>query len=189
MTSDRHDHDDDGVPPPTEPPPELAEVYPLHPPTGTRGLGPSGPSGLVIEDLGTVLDRVDQAGPPRWLVEGLWPADAYGVLAAEDKAGKTWAILDLACSVAAGQPWLGAFPCPQAGRVLVFLGEGGERSMVRRLRAVCAHKDLQTQDLAVRLRVCFRVPRLTSGEDRAHGVQVGAGGGAGDRQVQRVQDH
>ena len=167
MTSDHHDHDDDGVPPPTEPPPELAEVYPLHPPTGTRGLGLSGPSGLVIEDLGTVLDRVDQAGPPRWLVEGLWPADAYGVLAAEDKAGKTWAILDLACSVAAGRPWLGAFPCPQAGRVLVFLGEGGERSMVRRLRAVCAHKDLQTEDLAVRLRVCFRVPRLTSGEDLA----------------------
>ena len=65
MTCDRHGHDDDGVPPPTEPPPELAEVYPLHPPTGTRGLGLSGPSGLVIEDLGTVLERVDQAGPPR----------------------------------------------------------------------------------------------------------------------------
>jgi hypothetical protein len=31
--------------------------------------------------------------------------------------------------------------------------------------------------------------RLDAGEDGAHGVQVGAGGGAGDRQVQRVNDH
>jgi len=120
----RPDVDRDGVPLPTEPPGELAEVYPLHPPTGYPGVGPpAGHGGLLVEDLGAVLDRVQAAGRPGWLVEGLWPADAYGVLAAEDKAGKTWAILDLAVSVAAGRPWLGAYPCPQAGRVLVFLGE------------------------------------------------------------------
>src|SRR6266511_71327 len=78
------------------------------------------------------------ACPPAWLIEGLWPADAYGVLAAEDKAGKTWAALDLAVSVAAGHPWFGRFACPTPGRVLVFLGEGGERSIVRRLRASAA---------------------------------------------------
>jgi hypothetical protein len=64
------------------------------------------------------------------------------VFAAEDKAGKTWAMLDLACSVAAGVPWLGHFPCPSSGPVLVFLGEGGERAMVRRLAAICTHKHL-----------------------------------------------
>jgi hypothetical protein len=90
---------------------------------------------------------------------GCWPA--------EDKAGKTWAILDLAVSVAAGRPWLGAYPCPQPGRVLVFLGEGGQRAIVRRLRAVCAHKHLQVEELAARIRLCFRVPRLTSGADLA----------------------
>jgi hypothetical protein len=96
--------DRDGVPLPTEPPGELAEVYPLHPPADKRGPGlpAAGRGGLVVEDLGAVLDRVEAAGPPGWLVEGLWPADAYGVLAAEDEAGKTWAILDLAVSVAAG---------------------------------------------------------------------------------------
>ena len=164
----RRDLDRDGVPLPTEPPGELAEVYPLHPPTGDHGLDPRGQAGrggLVVEDLGAVLDRVDHAGPPGWLIEGLWPADAYGVLAAEDKAGKTWAILDLAVSVAAGRPWLGAHPCPQAGRVLVFLGEGGQRAIVRRLRAICAHKHLQVEQLAARIRLCFRVPRLTSGAD------------------------
>ena len=175
MTGDRYDDcgrpgvDRDGVPLPTEPPAELAEVYPLHPPTGDRGLGPpaAGQGGLLVEDLGAVLDRVDHAGPPGWLVQGLWPADAYGVLAAEDKAGKTWAILDLACSVATGRPWLGRFACPQAGRVLVFLGEGDQRAVVRRLRAICAHKHLQVEDLAARIRLCFRVPRLTSGADLA----------------------
>ncbi len=157
------------MPLPTEPPGELAEVYPLHPPTDGHGLGPSAAwrGGLVVEDLGAVLDRVEAAGPPGWLIEGLWPADAYGVLAAEDKAGKTWAILDLAVSVAAGRPWLGAFSCPQAGRVLVFLGEGNQRAIVRRLRAICAHKHLQVEELAARIRLCFRVPRLTSGADLA----------------------
>jgi RecA-family ATPase len=110
---------------------------------------------------------VDHTGPPGWLVEGLWPADAYGVLAAEDKAGKTWAILDLAVSVAAGQPWLGTFPCPRPGRVLLFLGEGGQRAMVRRLRAICAHKHLAAEALAARLRLCFRVPRLTAAGELA----------------------
>jgi hypothetical protein len=164
---DRPGVDRDGVPLPTEPPGELAEVFPLHPPTGDRNPGHSGQAGLVVEDLGAVLDRVDHAGPPGWLVEGLWPADAYGVLAAEDKAGKTWAILDLAVSVAAGRPWLGHFPCPQAGRVLVFLGEGNQRAIVRRLRAICAYKHLAVEELAARIRLCFRVPRLTSGTDLA----------------------
>jgi hypothetical protein len=163
----RRDVDRDGVPLPTEPPAELAEVYPLHPPTGDRGAGSNGQPRLLVEDLGAVLDRVQAAGPPGWLIEGLWPSDAYGVLAAEDKAGKTWAILDLAVSVAAGRPWLGAYPCPQAGRVLVFLGEGNQRAIVRRLRAICAHKHLQVEELAARIRLCFRVPRLTSGADLA----------------------
>ena len=174
MTGDHHGDsgrpnlDRDGVPLPTEPPDDLAEVFPLHPPTGSSGpaAGPPG-RGLVVEDLAAVLARVAAAGPPAWLIQGVWPRDAYGVFAAEDKAGKTWAMLDLACSVAAGVPWLGHFPCPPSGPVLVFLGEGGERAMVRRLEAICAHKHLNLQALAARrrLRLCFRVPKLTSGQE------------------------
>jgi hypothetical protein len=160
----RPELDRDGVPLPTEPPGELAEVFPLHPPTGSSGLAAQpGQRGLLVEDLAAVLARVRAA----WLVEGVWPRDAYGVFAAEDKAGKTWAMLDLAVSVAAGVPWLGHFGCPPSGPVLVFLGEGGERAMVRRLRAICAHKHLDLEQLAARrlLRLCLRVPRLTSGEE------------------------
>jgi AAA domain len=134
-------------PPPDEDAAGLATVYPLHPPTAATGLGQPASRGLVVEDLAAVLAGIDQAGPPAWLVEGLWPRDAYGVFAAGDKAGKTWAILDLALSVAAGRPWLGRFARPPSGRVLVFLGEGGDRAVVRRLRAIAAHKGI---DLVLR---------------------------------------
>jgi hypothetical protein len=155
------------VPWPTDTPPQvIADVFPLHPTATTAAAGRVG-RGLVIEDLAQVLARVDHAGPPSWLVEGLWPRDAYGVFAAEDKAGKTWAILDLALSVAAGVPWLGHYRCPPSGRVLVFLGEGGERAMIRRLRAVTEAKAVDLGELAELglIRLCFRVPTLTSGED------------------------
>jgi AAA domain len=181
VTGDRSDLDldPDGVPWPEAP---------MSEPTGGTGNGSNGSNirrlprrpdpeapagtlgrGLIIEDLAEVIARVDAAGPPAWLIEGLWPADAYGVLAAEDKAGKTWAALDLAVSVAAGHPWLGRFACPTPGRVLVFLGEGGERAIVRRLRAIAAHKTVGLDQLAAEpgLRLCCRVPKLRDGGDLA----------------------
>lgn len=45
-----------------------------------------------------------------------------------DKAGKTWAVLDAAVSVASGTPWLGRFACQQ-GSVLVYAGEGVGKSL------------------------------------------------------------
>ena len=91
---------------------------------------------LAVSSYGEVAARVAAAGEPRWLIQGLWPADAYGVLAAQEKAGKTWAALDLAVSVATGRPWLDHFACPSPGPVLVFLGEGGEWATVRRIEAI-----------------------------------------------------
>ena len=176
MTSERigPDLDRDGVPwpeaPMDQPPAGAGNVrhLPRRPGQDTPG-APVGvvERGLVIEDLADVAARVDAAGPPAWLIEGLWPADAYGVLAAEDKAGKTWAALDLAVSVAAGHPWFGHHSCPTPGRVLVFLGEGGERSIVRRLRAIAAHKGVDLEQVSANpgLRVCFRVPMLRAGAD------------------------
>jgi len=120
------------------------------------------PGPLAVHDLAAVLARVATAGEPRWLIDELFPSDAYGVLGAEDKAGKTWAGLDLALSVAAGVPWLDTFACPRAAPVLMFLGEGGERATVRRLAAIAAAKGIELLDLPVRL--CFAVPRLTDRE-------------------------
>jgi hypothetical protein len=117
---------------------------------------------LAVSSFGEVAARVAAAGEPRWLIQGLWPADAYGVLAAQEKAGKTWAALDLAVSVASGLPWLDHFTCPTPGPVLLFLGEGGERATVRRIEAIATNKSADLDQLADRLRLCFRVPRLAA---------------------------
>lgn len=115
---------------------------------------------LRIESIADVALRVDSADPIGWLAKPVWPADAYGVSAASKKAGKTWMALDLAVSVSSGTPWLGVYPCDSPGPVLLFLGEGGERKMVRRLRAVASARGLDAENL--RLRLCFRAPRLTN---------------------------
>jgi len=118
------DHEDrDGIPLPTGPLEEASggEVVDLRPTTG-RARRPTLPAAeLAISTYGEVAARVAAAGEPRWLIQGLWPADAYGVLAAQEKAGKTWAALDLAVSVATGQPWLDHFACPTPDPALVSL--------------------------------------------------------------------
>ncbi len=122
---------------------------------------------LEIFDLADVVDDVDAAGEPRWLVQGLWPSDAYGAIGAEDKAGKTWAQFDLAVSQATGTPWFGHFACPSPGPVLLLLGEGGKRNFVRRLVAVCEAKDLKARDLVGSVRAAFTVPLLRDSVDLA----------------------
>jgi hypothetical protein len=162
MTSDHHDRD--GIPQPTGPLEDVGggEVVDLRPANG-RARRPSAPAAeLTVSSYREVAVRVGAAGEPRWLVQGLWPADAYGVLAAKEKAGKTWAALDLAVSVASGRPWLDHFPCPNPGPVLLFLGEGGERATVRRIQAIATSKGVDPDQLADRLRLCFRVPRLAA---------------------------
>jgi hypothetical protein len=119
---------------------------------------------LRIVSSAELADRVEHAPPVGWLVEPVWPADAYGVLAAEQKAGKTWAGLDLIVSVASGTAWMGEFPARRGG-VLGFLGEGGERKMHRRLAAVCRPRGLDLRGLPIRL--CFRVPVLTDDDHLA----------------------
>jgi hypothetical protein len=117
---------------------------------------------LLIEDAADVMARVSSAGEVHWLASPVWPADAYGVLAAEKKVGKTWLALDLAVAVASGGAWLGAYPVETPGPVLVFLGEGGERKMVRRLQAICAAKGVRLAEL--RIRLCHRAPSLASSD-------------------------
>jgi len=61
------------------------------------------------------------------------------MLAAEFKAGKTWAITDLAVSVASGTPWLGIFPVDAPGPVLLFAGEGGNARLRDGSRPSASH--------------------------------------------------
>ena len=162
MSGDQLDRD--GIPLPTGPLEEASggEVVDLRPASSRARRIPLPANELAVSSYGEVTARVAAAGEPRWLIQGLWPADAYGVLAAQEKAGKTWAALDLAVSVATGRPWLDHFACPTPGTVLVFLGEGGERATVRRIEAIATAKGVDPDQLAERLRLCFRVPRLAA---------------------------
>lgn len=176
MAKDVEDHLDE---PPSdyfdeEPPPDFVELAPWETPpappeppapNGTNGSHPEPPPDeptsryLRIWSTQELADHVAKLPPVNWLAQRVWPGDAYGVVAAEKKAGKSWAALDIAVSVASGSPWLGRYAIERKGPVLAFLGEGGERKMQRRLDAVCESRGCQSGDLPIRL--CFRVPHLT----------------------------
>lgn len=120
---------------------------------------------LPFLTLAELAAKVDAAGPRRYLIRGIWPAGVYGVHAAEAKAQKTWNVGDLAVSVASGTPWLDHFPIDDAGPVVIFAGEGGEASAVRRLRAICDSRGLRAEDLDIH--VCVRAPHLKDDEHMA----------------------
>lgn len=64
---------------------------------------------------------------PEWLIPGLLPLGAYGLLVGAPGSYKTFIALDIALSVATGVnfPWDGVWPdVGQAGKVLFTLGEG-----------------------------------------------------------------
>lgn len=122
---------------------------------------------LAFTPLAELCARVDAMPPTQYLVRGIWPADAYGVLGAEKKAGKTWNALDLAVGVASGTPWLGALAVDTSGPALVLAGEGGARNVVRRLRAIADARGRRAEDLPIV--VCTRAPTLG---DLAHMAQL-----------------
>lgn len=102
--------------------------------------------------------RVAAAGRRRFLLRGLWPAGDYGVLAGAMKAQKTWTALDMVVSVASDTPFLGHVAVESPGPGLVFLGEGSEGNVLRRMRAVAESRGLQVEDLPIV--VCTRAPHL-----------------------------
>ena len=123
----------------------------------------------VIEDepiqtfyrLGDLIAEVDAMPPPRYLVEGVIPQGDYGVISADNKAGKTFLMMDLALSVAAGVPWVNLFPVNDPGPALIFVGEGGKRKIVRRIRAIARHKEIPDhQLLGLPIDISERAPKL-----------------------------
>lgn len=119
---------------------------------------------LSLRDL---LDELDNRVFPGFLVSGVWPSDAYGVIAGQEKLGKSWLILDMAVSVASGTNWLNhpKLECPRPGPVLLFLGEGGDRKMGRRLKAVAKFKKVNPRDLPIHM--VFKVPQMTKEDQLA----------------------
>lgn len=85
--------------------------------------------GLRVATLRELKDAPD----PGWLVEGAIPMDGLTALYGPPKRGKTFAAVDLACSVAAGRPWFGQWEVLSRGPVVYFALEGAYDARARML--------------------------------------------------------
>jgi hypothetical protein len=74
----------------------------------------------------------------RWLIEGLWSAEAVGIVGGEPKCCKSFLALDMAVAVASGTPCLGRFPTARRGRVLLFAAEDSLAVVRQRLVGIAA---------------------------------------------------
>lgn len=74
----------------------------------------------------------------RWLIDGLWGAEAVGIVGGEPKCCKSFLVLDMAVSVASGMPCLRRFPVSRPGRVLLFAAEDALCTVRQRLDGICA---------------------------------------------------
>lgn len=156
--------------PPTDDP--WAGAVPLMPPS-LNGSQPADDDtaarepDLVFRTLTDIAADVDSRPPRPWLFKPVVVSGDYGVMSAQDKAGKTWGILDACVSCAAGLDWLGIFPCGDPGPALVFLGEGSDSKMLRRIRAVAQSKGLTKEQAdALPIIACFRAPQLSNAQHR-----------------------
>jgi len=100
-------------------------------------------------------------GEQSWLIEGLWSAQAVGIIGGEPKCGKTFLALDLAVSVASGTPCLRHFPTPQAGRVLLFAAEDAPQVIRQRLEGIAqaAQAEFESLDIHVITAPVLRLDR------------------------------
>lgn len=83
----------------------------------------------------------------RWLVEGLWGAEAVGIIGGEPKCCKSFLALDLAVAVASATPCLRRFPVARRGRVLLFPAEDALPIVRQRLDGICAAASVTLEDL------------------------------------------
>jgi hypothetical protein len=90
-----------------------------------------------------------RAEEQRWLIEGLWSAEAVGVLGGEPKCCKSFLALDMAVSVASGTPCLRRFPTAERGRVLLFAAEDSPSVVRERLSGIAAAADVPLESLDI----------------------------------------
>lgn len=85
----------------------------------------------------------------RWLIEGLWSAEAVGIVGGEPKCCKSFLALDMAVAVASGTPCLRRFPTVQRGRVLLFAAEDSACVVRQRLAGIAAAAGIALEALDI----------------------------------------
>ena len=79
-----------------------------------------------------------------YIVQDLVPEDAICFLVAKRNVGKTFAYLDMVCSMAAGKPWLGKET--RQAKTTIVIGEG-KNGYIDRIKAWCHHHTHPYEDL------------------------------------------
>jgi len=100
-----------------------------------------------------------------WLVEGLWTAEAVGVIGGQPKSGKTTLALDMAVSVASASPCLATFPVHTPGPVLLYAAEESAATLRCRLQTITSLRGLDFDQLDVRVIVTNSL-RLDRSDDQ-----------------------
>ncbi len=118
---------------------------------------------LPVEPAHRLAARTEER---RWLITGLWSAEAVGIVGGEPKCCKSFLALDMAVSVAAGTPCLRRFPVAHAGRVLLYAAEDALHVVRRRLEGICAAAGVTLADLDVQV-ITAPTVRLDLEVDRA----------------------
>lgn len=85
-----------------------------------------------------------RTGRPTWLIDGIWQAGSYGMIAGEPKTYKSVLATDLALSVASGKPFLGVFETLKRGAVLYVQEENSEQTVQDRIHKIAHHKGLMS---------------------------------------------
>lgn len=73
---------------------------------------------------------------PRWLVDGIWTRGGCGFVSGAPKSYKSWLSLDIAVSVATGEPFLGQHRIASPGPVLYLQEEDSLATVVDRLDSI-----------------------------------------------------
>ena len=94
---------------------------------------------LTVTNLGEIWDNMPQLKPE--LIEGILRHGHKMLLVSSSKAGKTFALIELAIAIAEGRRWIG-FRCKQ-GRVLYLNMELDEASFDDRMKRVYEALDLE----------------------------------------------
>ncbi len=92
------------------------------------------------------LLREPDPGPTPFLVDRLVVDPSILAIVGPPKVGKTWALLDLAISIATGEPALGHLEVRQ-GPVILILEESGRAALHRRLSQLCRGRGVSANRL------------------------------------------
>jgi phage/plasmid primase-like uncharacterized protein len=90
-----------------------------------------------------------RASAPSWIIKGVIPTEAIGVLFGPSSGGKSFAALDMALSIASGRDWHGRKTKRQGG-VIYVCGEG-QQGIANRVRAWEKHTGIAIADLPMRV--------------------------------------